>query len=88
MDADELNETAAVMQCTDGEVATSSLWLGGARIIAGKLVFENFTRVEVERRGGQNSNSRKLQIGFDCVTLTCGVEAARYLESTARQVLY
>jgi hypothetical protein len=49
--ADELNETAAAMQCTDGEVAASSLWLGGARIIAGELVFENFTRAEAERRG-------------------------------------
>ena len=46
---DELNETAAVMQRVDGEVATSSLWLGDARIIAGELVFENFTRVEAER---------------------------------------
>ena len=46
---DELNETAAVLQYMGGEVATSSLWLGGARIIAGELVFENFTRVEAER---------------------------------------
>ena len=46
MDADELNETAPVMQRVDGEGATSSLWLGDARIIAGELVFENFTRVE------------------------------------------
>jgi hypothetical protein len=46
---DELNGTAAVMQRVDGEVATSSLWLGGVRIIAGELVFENFTRVEAER---------------------------------------
>jgi hypothetical protein len=49
VDVDELNETAAVLQCMDGEVATPSLWLGGARIIAGELVFENFTRVEAER---------------------------------------
>ena len=49
MDADELNDTATVMQRVDGEVATSSLWLGDTRIIAGELVFENFTRVEAER---------------------------------------
>jgi hypothetical protein len=46
---DELNETAAVMQRVDGEVATSSFWLGGVRIIAGELAFGNFTRVEAER---------------------------------------
>jgi hypothetical protein len=50
VDADELNETAIVMQSVDGEGATLSLWLGDARIIAGELVFENFTGVEAERR--------------------------------------
>ena len=49
MDADELNETATVTQRVDGKGAPSSLWLGDARIIAGELVFENFTRVEAER---------------------------------------
>jgi hypothetical protein len=49
VDVDELNETATVMQRVDGKGATSSLWLGDARIIAGELVFENFTSVEAER---------------------------------------
>ena len=49
VDADELDETATVMQRVDGEVATSSLWLGDERIIAGELVPKNFTRVKAER---------------------------------------
>jgi hypothetical protein len=55
VDADELNETATVMQRVDGEGDTSSLWLGDARIIAGELVFENFTLVEAERGTGRIS---------------------------------
>jgi hypothetical protein len=54
VDADELNETATDMQLVDGEGATSSLWLGDARIIAIELVFENFTYVEAET---ENLNS-------------------------------
>jgi len=49
VNADELNETATVMQRVDGGGGTLSLRLGDARIIAGELVFENFTRVEAER---------------------------------------
>jgi len=49
VDADELNETATVMQCVDGEDATSSLWLRDARIIADELVFKNFTYRSRER---------------------------------------
>jgi hypothetical protein len=60
VDADELNETATVMQGVDGEGATSSLWLGDARIIAGELVFENFTRVEAEGEGLRESQQLKV----------------------------
>ena len=57
VDADELNETAAVVQRVDSEVATSSLWLGDARIIAGELVIENFNTCRSRERDGQNPNS-------------------------------
>ena len=60
MNADELSETAAVMQRVGGEVAVLSLWLGDARIIAGELVIENFNTSKKQTEGRTESQQLKV----------------------------